>query len=154
MRENQRVVFQIALSVLSNGADAEEIAQEAFLRAYRSLPKLRAPEKFRAWICQISRRLALNRLRDDSRARQRESLAALQREAPIDIEATATDKVFERRVRAEIERMPEKLRSVMLLCAIEGIAQAAVAQLLDVPEGTVRSRLYLARRHLLKALDP
>ena len=63
LKENQRRVFQIAYGVLGNRADAEEVAQEAFLRAYRKFHSLRDPEKFRAWVNRITFRLALNRQR-------------------------------------------------------------------------------------------
>jgi len=59
--ENQRRVFQIAYSVLGNSADAEDVAQEAFLRAYQKFDSLREAEKFRAWVNRIVFRLALNR---------------------------------------------------------------------------------------------
>src|SRR5260370_29561456 len=61
--ENQRRVFQIAYSVLGNAADAEEVAQEAFLQAFRKAGSLRAAGKFRAWVSRIVFRLALNRRR-------------------------------------------------------------------------------------------
>src|SRR5260370_10279761 len=61
--ENQRRVFQIAYSVLGNAADAEEVAQEAFLQAFRKAGSLRAAQKFRAWVSRIVFRLALNRRR-------------------------------------------------------------------------------------------
>src|SRR5712692_3022480 len=58
--DSQRRVFQIAYSVLANPADAEEVAQEVFLRAYRKFATLRDPAKFRAWVNRIAFRLALN----------------------------------------------------------------------------------------------
>ena len=152
VRENQRVVYQIAYSVLGNAADAEEVAQDAFVRAHSKLSGLREPAKFRAWVSQICRRLALNRLRSDSRARQRETLASAP-ETAADSAVIVEERAFAERVRLEIGRLPEKLRGVMLLCAIEGLDHAAVAGIMGIPEGTVRSRLHLARKRLLKALD-
>jgi len=152
VRENQRVVYQIAYSVLGNAADAEEIAQDAFVRAHAKLSALREPEKFRVWVSQICRRLALNRLRADSRARRRERLVSVP-EVAADSATIAQDNAFALRVRLEISRLPEKLRTVMLLCAIEGLDHAAVAHILGIPDGTVRSRLHLARKRLLKVLD-
>ena len=152
VRENQRVVYQIAYSVVGNAADAEDVAQDTFVRAYAKLATLREPGSFRAWVCQISRRLALNRVRDESRARNRES-RELVHQAPVDIATLAEDRLFAARVRREIDRLPDGLRSVMLLCAIEGLDQASVARIIGIPEGTVRSRLHLARKRLLKALS-
>jgi RNA polymerase sigma-70 factor, ECF subfamily len=153
VRENQRVVYQIAYSVLRNAADAEDVAQETFIRAHAKLAGLRDPARFRSWVSQISRRLALNRLRSDARARRREHVA-IETDSIHRLEAgdRTEDRMLVARVCAEIERLPEKLREVMLLSAIEGLDHAAVAQLLGIPEGTVRSRLHLARKRLLTAI--
>jgi RNA polymerase sigma-70 factor, ECF subfamily len=153
VRENQRVVFQVAYGVLGNAADAEDVAQDAFVRAYAKLTSLNDPQLFRAWVCRIVRRLALNRVRSETRARQRNHLAASDGVRVVDVEVLAEEREFQGRVQREIERLPEKLREVLLLCAIEGLGSGAVAALLGIPEGTVRSRLHLARKHLLRALS-
>lgn len=152
VRENQRVVYQIAFSVLGNAADAEDVTQDAFVRAYAKLASLREPERFRAWVCKIVRHLALNRIRADNRSRRREASATSDMPC-VDIEALAEDREFQARVRAEIRRLPEKLRDVLLLSAIEGLDNSAVAGLLAIPQGTVRSRLHLARKRLLGKLS-
>ncbi|MFB3127726.1 MAG: RNA polymerase sigma factor, partial [Candidatus Acidiferrales bacterium] len=71
--ETQRRVFQIAYSVLANAADAEDVAQDAFLRAYRKYERLRDPGKFRAWVSRIAFRLALNRRRGRHRQLARDT---------------------------------------------------------------------------------
>ncbi len=153
VRENQRVVYHIALSVLGNAADAEDITQDAFARAYVKIATLREPEKFRAWVCQVSRRLALNRMRSDTRARKRDELASRDAEAVVDVEALVEDRDFDARVRSAIDRLAPKLREVLILCAIEGFEPSDVARLLGIPQGTVRSRLHLARKQLLGVLS-
>lgn len=153
MRENQRVVYQIACGVLGNAADAEDVTQDAFVRAYAKLADLRDPERFRAWVCRIVRRLALNRMRSETRARRREELASSDADPVIDVEALAQEREFQARVRREIERLPDKLREVLLLYAVEGLGSGAVGELLGIPEGTVRSRLHLARKQLLRELS-
>jgi RNA polymerase sigma-70 factor, ECF subfamily len=155
VRENQRVVYQIAYGLLGNAADAEDVTQDAFVRAYAKLAGLREPDRFRAWVCRIGRRLALNRIRADTRMRRREELepsdAALAGVA--DVEALAEEREFQNRVQVEIDLLPQKLRDVLTLCAIEGMEPNAVARLLGIPKGTVRSRLHLARKQLLRALS-
>jgi RNA polymerase sigma-70 factor (ECF subfamily) len=153
VRENQRVVYQIAYGVLGNGADAEDVTQDAFVQAYAKLTSLRDPALFRAWVCRIVRRLALNRVRAETRARRRDELAARGAVNVVDVEVLAQEREFHERVRREIERLPEKLREVLLLCALEGLESGAVGELLGIPEGTVRSRLHLARKQLLRALS-
>ena len=153
MRENQRVVYQIAFGVLGNAVDAEDVTQDAFVRAFEKLTSLREPEHFRAWIFQITRRLALNRRRSDARTRRREELASAHEALAPGADARAETREFEARVQRDIERLPEKLREVLLLCAIEGLESRAVGKLLQIPEGTVRSRLHLARKQLLRMLS-
>jgi len=147
------VVYQIAYGVLGNAADAEDVTQDAFVRAYAKLVSLRDPDRFRGWVCQIVRRLALNRLRAETRARRREELAAKDAVSVVDVEALAQEREFQARVRREIDRLPAKLREVLLLCAVEGLESGAVGAMLGIPEGTVRSRLFLARKQLLAVLS-
>jgi len=144
------VVYQIAYSVVRNQQDAEDVAQETFVRALAKLGALREPSRFRAWVAQISRRLALNRLRANARTRRREAIAEPQ---PIDVAGVAEDRVFVQRVCAAIDELPEKLREVMMLSAIQDLDQTDVAHILGIPEGTVRSRLHLARKQLLRMVD-
>ncbi|MFQ5778848.1 MAG: RNA polymerase sigma factor [Terriglobia bacterium] len=148
--ETQRRVFQVAYSVLGNAADAEDVAQEAYLRAYRRFASLRDPAKFRAWVCRIVFRLALNRRR--ARGRQLVRDTAWQATRPDSASDASDDRLLLDRVRAEIERLPEKLRAALLLSAVEGMDSGEVAAVLEIPVGTVRSRLHLARKRLLEAL--
>ncbi len=151
LRETQRLVFRVAYSVLLNAADAEEVTQDVFLRAYRKLSSLRDPKKFRPWVMRISWRLALNRLRASERARRRETLWNETAASPPDsVETLAAAQEFHRRLRNEINRLPEKLRAVLLLSAVEGFDARAVAAILEIPEATVRTRLYHARKQLLR----
>jgi RNA polymerase sigma-70 factor (ECF subfamily) len=152
VRENQRVVYQIAYSVLGNAADAQDVTQDVFVRAHARLGSLRDPAQFRGWVCRIARHTALNRIRSDARTRRREDDAAQTAARSVDVETVAEGNAFETAVRAEIDRLPQKLRAVLLLCAIEGLEPAEVAKLLGIPPGTVRSRLHLARKRLLGAL--
>lgn len=150
VQQNQQRVFQIAYSVLLNAADAEEVAQDAFVRAYKGAGSLRDPDKFRVWVGRIAFRLALNRRRAQARRLARDTAWCAAREDPP---GHGQDKgvsgVFLGRVRTEIDRLPEKLRVVLLLSAVEGMEAREVAAVLDIPVGTVRSRLHLARKRLL-----
>jgi RNA polymerase sigma-70 factor (ECF subfamily) len=153
MRENQRVVFQVAFGVLGNASEAQDVTQDAFVAAYGKLASLREPARFRAWVCTIGRRLALNRRRQNVRARNREVLVTDPRAGDVDITQIAEERDFQARVRREIDRLPDKLRAVILLCAVDGLEPVAVAAMLGVPPGTVRSRLHLARKQLVRALS-
>lgn len=151
--ENQRRVFQIAYSILGNAADAEDVAQEAFLRAYQKFRSLREAEKFRGWVSRIVFRLALNRQRGGRRRLARDT--AWQRtETPAMIDGTkdAEQQVQLERLRKEIERLPEKLRSVLQVSLVEEMDASEVGAVLGIPAGTVRSRLHTARKLLLEVM--
>lgn len=153
--ETQRRIFQIAYSVLADVAEAEDIAQEALLRAYQRYARLRDPSKFRAWVGRIAFRLALNRRRGHRRQLARDTAWHSERsEAVADGASDATERIFLNQLRAAIERLPEKLHAVLLLSAIEGMDAREVADVLRIPVGTVRSRLHLARKRLLEVMKP
>jgi len=155
VRESQRRIFQIAYSLLANSADAEEVVQEVFLRAFRKFGTLRDPERFHIWVNRIAFRLALNLQRTYQRQRARETAwYGSNGHTAHDGAGNAEEIVFLNRLRGEIDRLPEKLRTVLQLCTIEGLDARHVAEILDIPVGTVRSRLHLARKRLLEALNP
>jgi len=154
LRDTHRTVFQVAYAVLANPADAEEVTQDAFLRAYKKFSSLRDPQKFRAWVARMSWRLALNRRRSNFRALRRDGSWFRSRSVPNDPEAEASAREFESRLQEHIAGLPEKLRSALLLSAVQGLDARTVGIILNVPEATARSRLFLARRQLLKTLLP
>jgi len=151
--ENQRRVFQIAYSVLGNAADAEDVAQEAFLRACQKSGLLRDTEKFRGWVNRIVFRLALNRQRGHRRRLARDTAWQMnETRAMVDGVKDAEQQVLVERLRREIERLPKKLRSVLRLSLVEEMEAADVGAVLGIPAGTVRSRLHTARKLLLEVM--
>ncbi len=151
--ENQRRVFHIAYGVLGNSADAEEVAQEAFLRAYQKFSSLREADKFRAWVNRIVFRLALNRQRGYRRRLARDAAWQItETRAMIDGARDAEQRVMLERLRREIERLPQKFRSVLQLSLVEEMDAADVGAVLGIPAGTVRSRVHTARKLLLEVM--
>jgi len=150
--ESSTLAFRVAYGVLRHREDAEDIAQEAFAKAYRSFHQLRDRERFRAWLVRMTWRLALDRRRNDRRREARELAHLEDPPAP-----TAEETVEQRRRSAElwraIDALPEKLRLVIVLASIEGHDVGEVAALLRLPAGTVKSRLFLARRRLKEQLQ-
>jgi RNA polymerase sigma-70 factor (ECF subfamily) len=150
LRESATLAFRVAYGVLRHRQDAEDVAQEAFAKAYRSFNQLRDRDRFRAWLMRMTWRLAIDRWRADRRRSVREQAVA-------STDTPTTEDVAVLRERAEllwqaIDSLPEKLRIVVVLGAIEGHDIRAMARLLDLPEGTVKSRLYLARKGLAENL--
>jgi RNA polymerase sigma-70 factor (ECF subfamily) len=150
--ESSTLAFRVAYGVLRHREDAEDVAQEAFAKAYRSFRQLRDRDRFRAWLVRMTWRLAMDRRRGDLRRVSRETL--YQPSAP---QETVADLVVahERadRLWRAIDALPEKLRIVTVLSGIKGHDVADVAVLLGVPLGTVKSRLFLARQRLKEQLQ-
>ncbi len=150
MRESYRLVYQVAYSVLQNAADAEEVAQDTFLTAYTRFDSLRDADKFRPWVARASWRLALNHRRGAKRAMGRDGAWVASQAASETPETQASEREFEVRLRAQVELLPEKLKVVVLLIGVEEMDVRTAAGILGIPEGTVRSRLHMARRRLLR----
>jgi RNA polymerase sigma-70 factor, ECF subfamily len=154
--ESSTLAVRVAYSVLRNREDAEDVAQEAFAKAYRSFRQLRERSAFRAWLVRMTWRLALDRQRGDRRRAARET-----RQADLPAASpwmpTPAETVIEReraaRLWRAIDDLPEKLRVVVVLAAIEEHDVGEVARLLGLPGGTVKSRLFLARQQLRERLQ-
>src|SRR5579863_7063040 len=152
LADGAALAFRLALSVLRNRADAEDVAQEALLRAYRGYSKLRERGAFRGWLCRIAWRLALDKQRGTRRREKRE--AAEINTAPMrSVEQIAATSEFEGHLGRAMDELPEKLRQALVLAAIEGYSTREVADMLDLPEGTVKSRVHLARKQLAEKLQ-
>jgi RNA polymerase sigma-70 factor (ECF subfamily) len=146
-----KLAYRVALGVLRNAAEAEDVAQEAMIRAYRNFHRLRDRDRFRGWLARTAWRIALDRIRAAGRREKRE-LAAMTSAAEAGVESIVASREFEQHVARAMDELPEKLRLVMVLAAIEGYNTREVAALLAIPEGTVRSRLFLARKQMAESL--
>jgi RNA polymerase sigma-70 factor (ECF subfamily) len=143
--------YRVARGVLRNTADAEDVAQEALLRAYRRFDRLRDRNRFRAWLVRITFRLALDRARSAKRREQRETLWAQPVPRPS-TEDLAASSEFQAHLERAVDELPEKLRLALLLAAMEGHTVEEVAAILGLPAGTVKSRLFFARKQLAEKL--
>jgi RNA polymerase sigma-70 factor (ECF subfamily) len=146
--ECSNLAFRVAYGVLRNREDAEDVTQEAFAKAYRRFSALRERDRFRAWIVKITWRMALDHQRSRKRRTARE-------EIHVEIGGNPGFSVpsAERanQIWQAIDALPEKMRIVIILANIEEHDTQEVAAMLEIPEGTVKSRLFHARR-LLKEL--
>jgi len=146
------LAYRVALGVVRNHADAEDVAQEAFVRAYHHLAELRNPEHFKAWLIRTTWRLAIDRQRSTARRDRREQAAHEIGTSASIAEQTPEGREFQRRLDAAVDALPEDLRHVLILAAIEGYDMRETAALMEIPEGTVRSRLHRARKILAEKL--
>jgi RNA polymerase sigma-70 factor, ECF subfamily len=152
LRESADLAVRVAYGVVRHHQDAEEIAQEAFAKAHRRFAQLRDRTRFRAWLVRMTWRLAIDRWRSDRRRQAREQISLVDDPVPT-TEAVAAANERAARLWRAIDALPDKLRQVIVLAAIQGYDVREVARLLDVPEGTVKSRLFLARKDLAQRLQ-
>jgi RNA polymerase sigma-70 factor (ECF subfamily) len=149
--EWSRLAFRVAYSVLRQREDAEDIAQDALTKAHRNLGQLRDRDRLRAWLVRMAWRMAIDKRGSDMRRAVREQAAVGAATTP-----TSEDLVLaaERSARLweAIDRLPEKLRIVVVLASIEGQDLVEVGSALGIPEGTVKSRLFEARKQLRERL--
>lgn len=153
LAESSTLAFRIAYSVLRQREDAEDVAQEALARAYRKLRAVRDANRLRPWLVRICWRMALDHRRAARRRERREQPA--EPAAPptlTNVEEIAAQNQFRARLFAAIDALPEKHRIVIVLAGIQGYDVGEVAALLELPEGTVKSRLHAARRRLMENL--
>ncbi|MBL8626903.1 MAG: sigma-70 family RNA polymerase sigma factor [Myxococcales bacterium] len=163
VRLYQRRVYAAALHVTGNHADAEDVAQETFVRAYRGLASFDGRADFFTWLYRIAINTALNRLRSGRRTRALADAGAAEvaqlggkpedlgtpRYAP-DEQAALTQEV--RTTLEAVAALSPTLRVTLLLATVEGLSHKQIAAVLDVPEGTVAWRVNEARRLLRERL--
>ena len=152
---HQHRVFAVALRMLGNRADAEDAAQEAFLRAHRGLGDFRGEARLSTWLYAITARLCLSRLGEADRRRVRtdeEALAAVPDGGPDPTRAMEEEERASALHRA-IAELSDERRMVVVLRDLEGLAYEEIAEVLDIELGTVRSRLHRARMDLREKLE-
>src|SRR2546427_599046 len=150
----QHRVFGVALRMLRSRGEAEEIAQEVFLRVHRAVGDFRGEAKLSTWLYAITSRLCLNRLASGERRMAREGEESLERlRADTDPAAHAERGELEAALQRAITELPEERRGVVVLRDFQGLSYEEIAAALDLPLGTVRSRLHRARMDLKEKLE-
>jgi len=151
----QHRVFGVALRMLGSRAEAEEIAQETFLRAHRALGEFRGDARLGTWLYAIAPRLCLNRLASGPRRHeQSDEVAVLRRPAEgVDAAAVLEQRELQAALHEAIAALPEERRIVVVLRDLEGLAYEEIADVLGLPLNTVRTRLHRARLDLKAKLE-
>ncbi len=155
VRLYQRRVYGVALRIVRAPDVADDIAQEAFLRAWRSLDRFDLERPFGPWVCQIAANLAVNHVRSP-RAREQglpEAHGETKAAEPGPLGALL-DAEGARVLEAAMAGLPQEQRAVLVLRAVEEMSYAEIAEALGISLGTVMSRLYRARERLARALGP
>ncbi len=145
-------IWRVAASV-ADGAEADDIAQEAVVRAWQSLRRYRAEAPFAAWLTRIAANVAHDHRKSAWRRRVLPLSAMSERhDAGVDAEAVALGRQEQRAVRQAVADLPERERSPIWLHYFEGFSVAEIARLAGAPEATVRSRVRAGLRRLGKSL--
>ena len=145
-----RPVYWLAHGLVGNPADAEEVAQETFLVAWRKLPDLElAGDSLLPWLATICRFQSANRVRRQRRDREHSAAAADENlPATVDVEQQVIDGALAEAILHEVAGLGELDRAIFRLCATEGYAYQAAADELGVAHGVVRNRLSRIRTRL------
>ena len=151
LADSSSMAIRVAFSVLRNQADAEDVAQEAFAKAHHAFHQLRDRDRFRAWLVRMTWRMALDHLRSGRRRMVRDMAAVPQAFGPT-VEEAAIDHERRAQVWRAVDALPQRYRLVIVLSAMEGHSVRDVAALVGVAEGTVKSRLFKARKLLQEML--
>ena len=142
--EHERFAFRVAYLITRDAGDAEDALQDAFMKAFRALPRFRRGAAFRPWLLKI----VTNEAHTKSRSRRRHAVIASragEREPPPPVEAspesTLLSDELRRRLLAAVDRLPEKLRAVVTCRYLLELSEEETAAVLAIRRGTVKSRL-------------
>ncbi len=148
VREHARFVFKVAYGILRNSHDAEDVVQEVFLRVHRS--GMNDVLDKQAWLARVAFRLAIDRLRKPQALELTELEMA---STDPDAEHLAMHRQRVQQVQKLIAALPEELRYPLVLSAVEELSSRQIAEMLSIPESSVRGRIFRARQILKEKLS-
>jgi len=163
MLKYQHRIAKLVTRYVQDPADSLDVTQEAFMKAYRAIPRFRGDSAFYTWMYRIAINTAKNHLAAQAR-RPRDSgvdvTDAEQFDGVVELKETVTPEglalteEIQRTVAAAIEALPEDLKVAVSLRELEGLSYEDIARVMECPVGTVRSRIFRAREAINARLDP
>jgi RNA polymerase sigma-70 factor (ECF subfamily) len=163
--EHMSSLYSAALRMTRNPSDAEDLVQETYLKAYRGFGSFQEGTNLKAWLYRILTNTFINSYRarrrrpEETELDEGEDLYLYRRLGGLEAvtagrsaEEELFDHLTEGEVKAAVEALPEQFRMAVLLADVEGFSYKEIAEILDIPTGTVMSRLHRGRRALQKAL--
>ena len=160
-----RQLYSAAMRMTRNPADAEDLVQETFLKAYRAYHTFEEGTNLKAWLYRILTNTYINKYRKESRRPSEVDLGAVEdlylyrnigseesAEAARTTEERVLDGLVESDIKKAVEDLPENFRLPVLLADLEGFSYKEIAEILDIPIGTVMSRLHRGRKAMQKSL--
>jgi RNA polymerase sigma-70 factor (ECF subfamily) len=163
VRKYQHKVVKLVGRFVRNTADAEDIAQEAFIKAYRALPAFRGDSAFYTWLYRIAINTAKNAVVSNRRRPleldvDTQDAEQFERHAQLREGDTPEGLALAEEIRLSVESamgdLPEDLRTAIVLRELDGLSYEEIATAMDCPVGTVRSRIFRAREAIDKKLNP
>jgi RNA polymerase sigma-70 factor (ECF subfamily) len=157
------LLFRMALRLTQEEQAAEDLLQDTLERAFQNFKRYEPGTNVRAWLLRIMSNVRISGFRRSSRRPQTSSLedaedfslyraVRTQGIAPVDVEAVVLNRIGEEAILRAIDGLPEDFRMVVVLSDVEGFSYKEMAAILDVPMGTVTSRLYRGRKQLQRSL--
>jgi RNA polymerase sigma-70 factor (ECF subfamily) len=155
VRRHQRRVFGLLLRMLGDRQEAEDATQDAFLNLHRHGHRFRSESRFSTFVYRVAVNAALNRRRSLGRRRTHTDAYGEAREMELSGSGAAADPEqalargqLRERLGRELQALPESLRAPVVLYDVEGLSYGEIAEVLEVAEGTVKSRIHRARQAL------
>lgn len=161
VRRHQKRIFRVAVHLLKNSAEAEDVTQDTFIRAYRALPRFDGRSEAFTWMYRIAVNLSLNVIRSRKHTKksspvedpQVEGLLVEQRKGFGDPSVQSAERQAALALLDGLDELSETLRTTLILVSIDGLSQAEAAEILGCPEGTIAWRVHEARKKLRAYLD-
>jgi RNA polymerase sigma-70 factor, ECF subfamily len=161
-REHRPFLLQIAVASTRNPTDAEDVVQEALMRGYRGMKGFRGDCPLRIWLARIVVRVAINHHKSVARRLKRWVFFGDLQSAHEDGSIQEFDPpdplgLFDREalldLRKHVKRLPDEFRMPLVMLAVDGLTIPEIAGILEIPEGTVKSRIFYARKRLKETLQ-
>ncbi|MCS6765902.1 MAG: RNA polymerase sigma factor RpoE [Candidatus Protistobacter heckmanni] len=160
----QRKIFRLISRLIRDPVEVEDIVQDAFIKAYRALPQFRGESAFYTWLYRIAVNTAKNHLANQGRraespgdivVEEAETFANSENLRDINTpESVLQGKQVAETVNKAMQALPEELRAAILLREIDGLSYEEIAEVMNCPIGTVRSRIFRAREAIAEKLRP
>lgn len=159
VRRYRKRIFALALHITGSASEADDIAQEVFLKAFRALPQFEGRSQFFTWVYRMTVNRSLNARRDRAR-RGEDTLDDPRLELAVAVDARSNPgraaelrQTYARLLRA-LDALPADMRTTVILVSLQGLAHGEVAIVQNVSEGTIAWRMHEARRRLHEAMAP
>ena len=159
VRDYHSLAYDLAFKTLNDCQDAEEVVQDAFVKIHQALGSFRGEAALKTWILRIVLRLSLNRRRDRARSawrrlglHRRDDGETWEPATAPNPETLCISRETRKLLLKWLDELPDHLRQVLVLNSLEELSYEEIARILQIPLGTVSSRIYAARKKLLKKL--